>query len=160
MGQGPRIAEGAALAVMLAGAAVAGWGAPVTGLVVTALGTFAAQMSAGFAGLAQRLKRDVDSAGRAAAVSVTADALAALTIWFALSPWPEWAPLAICGPLTIGLARLNMRVGGAGLAAASSDLVGLLTLLALSAAAGVLPEACAGIAGLLLAALLLRTGRD
>ncbi|MDP5103998.1 MAG: hypothetical protein NWP98_08735 [Erythrobacter sp.] len=55
LGHGPAITTGAALAVMLAGAAAAAWGAPAIGLAVTAIGTFAAQLSGGFTDLAQRL---------------------------------------------------------------------------------------------------------
>ena len=161
LGQGAGLAIGAALVVMLAGVVAAGWSEPVIGLVLAAVGAFAAQVSADFAGLTQRLYRQAGATRFGPAIAGDlVDGLAALTAWFALSPWPQWAPLAICGPLTIGLARLTARLGSPLLAAVASDRAALLAALALAAAAGLLPEACAAIAAVALGALLLRNARD
>ena len=94
-----------------------------------------------------------------AVLAAAVDGLAALTTWFALSPWPEWQPLAVLGPVVVGLARLTAGLPGAMLAAPASDRASLLLALALAAAFGVLPEGLACLALGLLLALLLRPDR-
>ena len=112
-----------------------------------------------FAPLAARLRRAGDPGRGPAVLAVAVDGLAALTTWFALSPWPEWQPLAVLGPVVVGLARLTARQSEAMLAAPASDRASLLLVLALAAAFGVLPEGLACLALGLLLALLLRPDR-
>ncbi|MFN7159573.1 MAG: hypothetical protein ACK4MR_12920, partial [Erythrobacter cryptus] len=90
-----------------------------------------------------------------AALSPLGDGLAALVVWFALDPWPLETPLALIGPLLVGLARLAARSAGA-LAPLAAERAGLLALLGLAAALGQLPGAVAVLALTLLAVLLLR----
>jgi hypothetical protein len=71
-----------------------------------------------------------------------------------------WEPLAVLGPLVIGLARLASRMPGSALAVPASDRTSLLLLLAAGAAAGLLPLVLACLALGLLAALLLHASQD
>jgi hypothetical protein len=89
-----------------------------------------------------------------------ADLTAGGIVWLALAPPPAWQPLAVLGPVVMGLSRLLTGTGGTALAVAASDRAGLLLLLALAAAIGLLPETLACLALGLVAALLLRRGRD
>ncbi len=156
LGQGARIAAGAAAAVMLSGVAAAVLGAPVTALALASAGAFAAQVCVELTGLARRLRRSADEDRSAMMAGAGVDALAGLTAWFALAPWPVWTPLAVCGPLAIGLARLASANASPALAAVASDRASLLLALALAAWGALLPEAVALFAAVLLAALLLR----
>lgn len=158
--QGARIAAGVGLALMLGGMVAAALGAVVGGLTLAAAGAFSGDLSRIYAALRLQLWQQSDAGRRAAAVGVGVDTLAALTLWFALSPVSEWIPLAICGPLVIGLARLAARDRSKALAAVASDRASLLLVLTLAAAFGILPEAVAVLALVLAAALLLRTGSD
>lgn len=89
-------------------------------------------------------------------MALAVDGSAAIVLWFALGPWPQWTPLAICGPLVVGLERLAEQTQGSALAAISSDRTTMLMLLGLAAGLGVLPEAVAFVAAALLTGLLLR----
>jgi hypothetical protein len=64
--------------------------------------------------------------------------------------------LAICGPLTIGLARLAEREDRGALSIIASDRASLLIVLALGAALGLAAPVIAALAALLLGALLLK----
>lgn len=157
--QGPVIAGASALVLLFGGVMAAAFGFAATGLALAGLGVFATQVSHRFAALAARLRRE-PGGGRANKVLAGAgDLLAALTLWFGLSPFPEIAPLAVLGPVTYALARLAARSGQTAFAAAASDRAGLLLLLALAAAFGLLPQMLACLALGLCAALLLR-GRE
>lgn len=156
LGQGAMIGAGAALVLLLGGIIAAALGMAWGGLALAVAGAFAARVSGAFAALAGRLRRQANDARNGAVLDLAVDLSGSLTFWFALAPWPDWTPLAACGPLTIGLARLAARDGGAVLAAMMSDRASLLLLLALTAWLGVLPEATALIALALLTALLLR----
>lgn len=154
--QGPVIAGGAAIVLLLSGVMAAAFGFAATGMALAGLGVFAAQVSLSFAALAARLRREA-GAGRAGAVlAAVCDMLAGLTLWFCLAPFPELQPLAALGPVAYALARLAARVGQDALAAAASDRASLLLILALTAAFGLLPETLACLALGLCAALLLR----
>lgn len=151
------MAAGAAAFVLLPGAVMlAAFGSVAAALGLAALGTFAAEISRLYSALAHRLRQTPPEARGGKALAVVVDGLAALTLWFALAPWPEWEPLAVLGPLVTGLARLAARSGEDALAALASDRTSLLLVLALAAAAGLLHETIACLALGLLAALLLR----
>lgn len=156
--QGARIAAGVGLVLMLGGMVAAALGPAVGGLTLAAAGAFSGDLSRIYAALRLQLWQQSDAGRGAAAIDMGVDALAALTLWFALSPASGWTPLAVCGPLVIGLARLAARERCRALAAIASDRASLLLVLALAAGFGILPEAVAVLALALAAALLLRTG--
>lgn len=156
LAQGGPVAGALAVVLLLGGVAAAALGPAAAGLVAAGLGAFAAQVSLGFRALAARLRREVGPGRSHALAGAAVDALAALAAWFALSPLGAWQPLAMLGPVVIGLARLAAREGEGWVAALASDRASLLLLLALAAAFGWLPEMAACLAVGLLAALLLR----
>jgi hypothetical protein len=158
LAQGPLIAGGAALVLLLTGVMAAAFGFAATGLTLAGLGAFAAQTSQSFAAIAASLRRE-DAKG-AAVLAAARDVLAAVTVWFALAPFPDWQPLAALGPVSIALAALVARSGTDALAAAAGDRASLLIFLALAAALGLLPEALACLALGLCAALLLRRDQE
>jgi len=157
LAQGAQVSAGLALVALLGGVIAAALGAASGALALAAAGAFAARVSGAYATLAARLARQAASRAPYRALGLAVDALAALILWFALAPWPQWAPLAVCGPLTIGLARLTAHDGSAdALVAFADDRASLMLLLALASAFGLLPGAVAVLAMALLAALLLR----
>jgi len=160
--QGPVIAGGAGLVLLLGAVMGAAFGFSAAGLALAGAGLFAAQFSQAFAALAARLRREGEAQGTAPgkALAVTCDLLAGITLWFALAPFPEWQPLAALGPLAYALARLVARGEDSALAAAASDRAALLLVLALPAAFGLLPHALACLALGLCAALLLRGSEE
>lgn len=158
MEQGGTVGGAAALVLLLGGVMAAAFGPAAGGLVLAALGAFAARISLDYSALAARLQRAEQRGGAVLAGAV--DALAALAVWFALAPWPEWQPLGVLGPVVIGLARLAARGADGTLAMLASDRASLLLALGLAAATGILPEALACLALGLLAALLLRAQPD
>jgi hypothetical protein len=83
------------------------------------------------------------------------DLLSALTAWFALAPWPAFEPLAVCGPLTIGLARLAETEGDRPFGTIASDRASVLLALALAAGLGHAATGFALLATLLMAGVLL-----
>jgi hypothetical protein len=157
---GAPIIAGLALAALLGGVIAASLGWTTGGIALAVVGAFAARVSAAYAALAARLARQADTGAQQPALSAALDILAALTLWFGLAPWPEWTPLAVIGPLVIGLARLTARANKGALAALADDRASLLLLLALASAFGLLPEALAALALALLTALLLRSAPD
>jgi hypothetical protein len=160
LSQGGLVAGAAALLLMLGAVVLAAFGPADIALLVAGLGSFAGETALYFSGLASRLQR-ADPPGRGAALlGAGVDVGAGVTMWFALAPWPEWQPLAVLGPLVVGLARLASLSPRSGIAVSASDRATLLVLLAGAAFAGVLPEALACLALGLLAALLLRASKD
>lgn len=156
IGEGASASAALALAALLGGVIAASLDAGAIGLAAVALGAFGAEVSAGFSRMSARLRRsESDSLARPALMGAV-DLSAALAAWFALSPWPEIAPLAICGPLTIGLARLAAREDRGALSIMASDRASLLIVLALGAALGFAAPMTAALAVLLLGALLLK----
>lgn len=154
--EGPVAAGGLALVSALGGVVAAAWGASAIGLGCAAVAAFSGTIALGYAGLAQRLQRRSEPIPGEAAFRIALDALAALTMWFALAPVPQWTALAVCGPLLIGLARLAAPAEAkAAFAAFWRDRASLLAVLTISAAAGFLPEATAFLAVIALGALLL-----
>ncbi|MFM7379161.1 MAG: hypothetical protein ACKO1O_13720 [Erythrobacter sp.] len=160
--QGPLIAGGAALVLLLGGVMAAAFGLVATGLALGAAGLFGAQVSHGFAALAGRLRREGGAGTGTPAKVLTAlcDLLAGATLWFGLAPFPEFQPLAVLGPVAYALARITARGGHSALAAAASDRASLLLALALASAVGLLPHALACLALGLCAALLLRGAKE
>jgi len=154
--QGAPVAGGLALALLLTGVMAAAFGFPATGLAFAGVGVFAAQVSGTFASLAARLRREADARRAGAVLAAAGDVLAALAFWFALAPWPEWQPLAVLGPVTIGLTRLVSRANDTALGTIAGDRASLILIVAFAASFGRLPEALACLALGLLAALLLR----
>lgn len=159
LGEGGLIAGAAALLLLLAAVLLAAFGPASIALLVAAFGAFAAEAARRFAALAGRLRREEAPVRGTALLGAAVDGLAGLATWFALAPWPEWQPLAVLGPLVIGLARLAARTAGA-LAVPASDRASLLALIAAAGFAGLLPEALACLAVGLLAALLLHAAKD
>jgi hypothetical protein len=153
--QGTPVAAALAGVLLLGGLLATAFGAPVAGLVAAGCGAFAARVSHGLAGLAARLNSGRARTRADLLPGAAVDALAALVIWFALAPPPEWQPLAVVGPLVIGLARHVARREDSALAALAGDRAALLGVLALAAVLGLLPEVLACLALGLLAALLL-----
>jgi hypothetical protein len=158
LGQGGLVAGGGAAVLLLGGVMAAAFGPPAAGLALAGLGAFAARISLDYSALAARLQRTEQRGG--AVLAAVVDLLAAFALWFALAPWPEWQPLAVLGPLIIGLTRLVARGSDTMLAALGSDRATLLLALALAAAFGLLPVMLACLALGLLAALLLRAPPD
>lgn len=156
LAQGAAIAAGFALLLVLGGAVMAALGVAAGGLALAAVGAFAARVSGSYARTKARLFRQDTAASHGTAIDWVIDFLAALTVWFALSPWPEWTPMAVCGPLALGLARLAAQDNGSAVAAMASDRASHFALLALAASFGLLPEAVAAVALSLLVVLLLR----
>ncbi|WP_285709763.1 hypothetical protein [Erythrobacter oryzae] len=160
--QGPLIAGGAALVLLLGGVMAAAFGFGASGLALAATGVFGAQVSHGFAALGAKLRREGGAGTGTPARVLTAlcDLLAGVTLWFGLAPFPEVQPLAVLGPVAYALARIAARGGDSALAAAASDRASLLLVLALAAAFGLLPHALACLALGLCAALLLRGAKE
>lgn len=160
LGDGARLTAGLALALSLVGVILAALDMQGAGLGMAALGAFVVTMAAGFTAMTARLRRLNTPHRGGVALADAIDVLSALTVWFALSPWPDFAPLAICGPLVIGLVRLAQQTGNATLGAIASDRSALLLVLTVTAAIGLLPHAVALMAAVLLAALLLNSRPD
>jgi hypothetical protein len=155
LAQGALLAGSLALMLLLAGVMAAAFGPAAAGLALAGLGAFAAQVALAYGTLAEALEgRAADPRGPAL-LGGTVDGLAAAALWFALAPWPAWEPLAVLGPLTIGLARVLAGGGVTGLPMALSERAFILLALALAALLGVLPEALACTALGLVSALLL-----
>jgi hypothetical protein len=138
----------------------AAFGFPVVGLAAAGFGTFGSQVAGAFGAISARLRREEPGVRAGAVLAGTVDVLAGIVVWFALAPWPDWEPLAVLGPVVIGLPRLVASSGDTAIAAATRDRASFLLLLALSAAFGLLPEVLACLALGLLAALLLRRGKE
>lgn len=160
LGQGAQVASGFALTALIAGVLASAAGLAATGLLLAAIGAFAAEAARGFGHIAARLRREHTEPRFGAALAAAVDLMAGGILWLALAPPPAWQPLAVLGPVAIGLVRLLSRAGDTALAVTASDRAGLLLLLALAAAFGVLPETLACLALGLVAALLLRQRRD
>lgn len=164
---GAGAAAGLALLMLIAAAVTAGLGIATGGLAFAAFGAFAGSVSASFAALTRRVLRAPDTAAPSPVLARAVDGLAAATLLLALGPPVQWgaplaplAPLAVCGPLLIGLARLAARRGGTLGGAFWSDRASLMAILALAAGFGLLAHATALIALTVLVALQLRGDPD
>ncbi|MCU0948949.1 MAG: hypothetical protein MUF47_11970, partial [Porphyrobacter sp.] len=155
LAQGALVAGSAALVLLLAGVMAAAFGPAAAGLGLASIGAFAAQIALAYGALSAGLEgRAADPRG-GALLSGATDGLAAAALWFALVPWPAWEPLAVLGPLTIGLARVVGSGTPPAFLVAISERASLLLVLALAALLGLLPEALACTALGLVSALLL-----
>ncbi|WP_379921290.1 hypothetical protein [Erythrobacter sp. R86502] len=157
---GWRVTAGLAVAILLCAIGFAVVGYSAAGLLLAVLGAIAAQVSHKQGRSAARLAYDNEPAKKLAILAVTVDAMAALTLLFALAPWPEWQPLAALGPVVIGLVRLASPRAGSRILSLALDRAGLLLLFGIAAAIGLLAEVLACLALGLLSALLLRSGQD
>lgn len=155
IGEGARASVALALTALIGGVISAAFGLGSIGLALAALGAFTAKISAGFSSMTARLRRCESDPFASRALEGAVDLSAALVLWFALSPWPGLAPLAICGPLTIGLARLAERDGRGVLSVIASDRASLLIVLVFAAIFGLVAPMIAALAAAVLAALLL-----
>ena len=155
LGQGALVAGSVAIVLLLAGVMAAAFGPAAAGLGLAGMGAFAAQIALAYGALAEALEgRDVDPRGAALLTGVT-DGLAAAALWFALAPWPMWEPLAVLGPLTIGLARVVAAGDPPRFLMGIAERASILLALMLAAMLGILPEALACTALGLVSALLL-----
>jgi hypothetical protein len=153
---GALIAACAALMLGLGGVMTAAFGAALAGLSLCLMAAFAEHIAAAYARLDRHLQRkDGDHRG-AAVLGWAGDGLAGATIWFALSPGFDWTPLAVCGPVVVGLARLAARHPMPAIAAFAGDRANLLMLLAVAAGLSVQADAVAMLALIFLGALLLQ----
>jgi len=156
LAQGGLVAGSLALAALLVAVMLAAFGFPAAGLTLAAAAAFGCEVARTFAALAARLLREDRTPRAWAALGAAADTISAVALWFALAPWPEWLPLAVLGPVAVGLARAVARPPAANLSAIAADRPVMLLGLALAAGIGLLPEALACLALGLVAALLLR----
>jgi hypothetical protein len=154
LAEGPLVAGGAALVLMLLGVMATAFGFAAIGLVLAGLGAFAEQVAHSFAALAASLRGQTRATG--GALSAACDLLAGLTAWLALAPIPDWQPLAVVGPVVIGLTRIAARQPVPVIGTAAGDRAGILLFLAIGAGFGLLAEVLACLALGLVAALMLR----
>lgn len=157
---GGLVTGGVGLGMLLVGIMLAAFRFATAGLILACLGTFSTQISLAFSALAQGLRHGRQDDVDPRLLGGSADALAGVTLWFALVPWPQWQPLAIIGMVVMLLARLVARQRDALVGVIAADRAFLLFLLALAAAFGLLPLALACLALGLLAALLLHRERE
>lgn len=156
LGRWPHVAGLAGL-LLAGGAGAAATGFTAAGLALAACGALAAAL----AGTLGRMQRALQGEGLSpelrARGGAAVDAMAAATLLAALSPAGTVAPLAMLGPVLLGLARLT---GPETLPAPLADRAALLALAALAAIFGLLPHAAALFALILLGGLLLRSRPD
>jgi hypothetical protein len=160
MEEGHRIAAAMALLTILSGVMIAAWGAGTGGLIFAALGAFAGQIAAGFATMDARLRQIEAKASRSSVLRGGVDIGAAVTAWFVLSTWPDFYPLAVCGPIVIGLARLVETDRTGPVRVIASDRASLLLALALAAGLGHATLVTAMLSAVLIAALLLKPRKN
>jgi hypothetical protein len=155
LANGPLLAMLASALTGLGGLAAAAWGWTVPGLALAAVGALAAALAGALAALKRELLGEGPPPARIARLGLAVDASAAATALLALSPAGPVAPLAVLGPVLIGLARLTAQTMPLVPQAVLTDRGVLLALLALAAAFGLLPHAAALFSLVLLGGLLL-----
>lgn len=154
------MAMSAGVVLLATGAGVAGWGKAAAGLALAAGGALATDFALALGLLRERLGGTRSGLVTPARAGSVVDAFAAVAVLLALSPAPLAAPLAVLGPVTIGLARLlNLRAPGSPLSPLAERPI-LLGLLAMAALFGLLAETTALAALILLSGLLLRAPRN
>lgn len=156
LAQGGLVTGSLALTALVVAVTLVAFALPVPGLALAAVGAFGGEVARTFVTLAARLRREDRPPYAAAGLGAATDALAAVALWFALAPWHEWQPLAVLGPVVVGLASAMSRLPAASAATVLGDRPAMLMLLAVAAGLGHLPEALACLALGLVAALLLR----
>lgn len=157
LAEGPMLAMLGAAVFGLGGLAAAAWGWTASGLALAAAGALAAA----FAGATGAIKRELLGEGpppaRLARLGLAVDTSAAATLLLALSPAGSVEPLAVLGPVAVGLARLTPPAAPLAILTDRGLLLGLLSL---AAAFALLPHAAALAALVLLCGLLLPQGNN
>ena len=146
--------------LLLAGAGLAVWGSGAGGLALAAAGALTGAFGVALGRLRQRLLATRSRRMSQRWTMQSIDLLAALALLLALSPWPQTEPLAVLGPVTVGLARLLNRWAPLSPLGPLADRPVLLTLLALAALSGLLAKATAVFAIILLGGLLLHSEQN
>lgn len=157
LARGPLVALGGAAALQIAGVAAAIGGFAATGLGLAGAGALAAALATRLSAMRRELLGAGPGEQSARRIALAVDVLAAAVLLLALSPIGSLAPLAVLGPVLIGLARLTAPKAPA---APLADRPLLLGLVVLSAAFGLLPHATALFSLVLLGGLLLRAPAD
>ncbi len=156
LAKGPLVAASAAAVLHLGAIAAAVWGAGATGLALAALGALAAGLAGALGRMAAELLGKGGASVRFTRLDTAVDVALAAVLLIALSPTGSIAPLAMLGPVLVGLARLTTTTWLTMMA----DRAVLPVALAISAAIGLLPHATALFSLLLLGGLLLRKSAD
>lgn len=157
--RGPLAALLTAAALLLGGVGASALGVPSVGLALAAGGVFGAALADALTAMQRQLMGEGASPNALARLGWGVDILGAITLLLSLSPVPWGEPLAVLGPVTIGLARLVHRKSRFVPIAVLADRAVLLVGLALAAAFDLLPLATALAALLLLGEMLLRGDR-
>lgn len=153
LAKGPLVAASGAAALHLGAIAAAVWGAGTIGLALAALGALAAALAGALGTMAGELLGKGASAVRLARLDAAVDVGLAAVLVIALSPSGTIAPLAMLGPVLVGLARLSPSATPLAVLADRAVLPGTLGI---AAAFGLLPHATALFSLVLLGGLLLR----
>jgi hypothetical protein len=153
LAKGPLVACAVAVVLHLGAIVAAVWGAATAGLALTALGALAAALAGTLGTIAGELLGKGAPTLRLARLDLAVDGAAAAVLLIALSPSGTIAPLAMLGPVLVGLARLAPEASPLALLADRAVLPGAL---AMAAAVALLPHAAALFSLLLLGGLLLR----
>jgi len=160
--RGPTLALLGAGVLLVGAVAASAFGVPGAGLVLAVGGALGAALAEALGRLQLDLLGKGPSPRTAALAAAAVDILAAFALLLALSPAPVGAlvvaPLAVLGPVVLGLARLVRGATPPAPLAIAADRAVLLGVLALAAALGLLPLATALFALVLLGGLLLHDG--
>ena len=157
---GPLLAMLGAAVLGLGSLAAAAWGWAASGLALAAGGALAAALAGALAAIKRELLGEGPLPAQMTRLGLAVDIAAAATLFLALSPAGSLAPLAILGPVMIGLARLNAQTIPLAPQAVLTDRGVLLAVLALAAAFDLLPHAAALFSLVLLGGLLLPPAPD
>jgi hypothetical protein len=157
LARGPLVAAGAAAVLQLGGLAAAMTGMSATGLALASVGALATALARRLWRMRSELVGEGLSAATLARLDGAVDVLAAAVLLFALSPSGTIAPLAMLGPVLIGLARLTARSSTLAVLADRAVLSGAL---AFTTVFGLLPHGTALFALVLIARLLLPSRSD
>lgn len=155
--RGPLIAAGAGAVLHLAALAAAWWGAGAAALALAGLGALGAALAGSLGRMADELLGGNGRLSRRTRLDRAVDMAAAAVLLIVLSPPGTIAPLAMLGPVLVGLARLTPSDVPLAVLADRAVLPGAL---AIAAVFGFLPHAAALVSLVLLGGLLLRRPRD
>ena len=157
LAKGPLVAGSAAAALHLGAIGAAVWGAGTIGLALAALGALAAALAGALGRMVVELLGKGDASVRFTRLDTAVDVALAAVLLIALSPAGSIAPLAMLGPVLVGLARLTSATIPL---AVLADRAVLPLALGIASAFGLLPHATALFSLLLLGGLLLRKPAD
>ena len=157
LARGPLVAAGAAAVLQLGGLAAAMTGMSATGLALASVGALATALARTLWRMRSELLGEGLSAAALARLDGAVDVLTAAVLLFALSPTGTIAPLAMLGPVLIGLARLTVRSSTLAVLADRAVLSGAL---AFTTVFGLLPHGTALFALVLIGRLLLPSRSD